>query len=186
MGVIVTGCLVLAASVLAAPQVTSEPQQQEVRRPRPIPLKGYKILPQKVFRLEGRVLARKRYWFGNMSDLCPVDLAMGWGAMSDPAIVKDITVRQSGRWYHWKSRTMPISRTEVSRQSANMHMIPLNDAIEKRLKKVKKGQVIRLSGKLVNVEQNGDVVWKSSLTRTDTGNHSCEIVLVEAIQVVKK
>ena len=35
------------------------------------------------------------------SDLAPVDLALGWGRMSDEAILKDIQISQSGRFYFW-------------------------------------------------------------------------------------
>ena len=77
----------------------------------------------------------------------------------------------------------PIPRREIETQSANMHMIPADDAIASTLKSIKSGQVVKIKGFLVRADAKDGWHWKSSLTREDTGNGACELVYVKAITV---
>jgi hypothetical protein len=150
---------------------------------REIILNNYKIKPLESFQIEARVLAAEHYSLGREADLSPVDLALGWGKMSDEAILKDIKISQSNRFYYWRVEEFPIPRREIETHSANMHMIPADEQIEKTLKSVRPGQIVKLSGDLVQVNASDGWHWKSSLTREDTGNGSCELVYVKAISV---
>ena len=149
-----------------------------------INLNGYKITPLESFEIEARVLAAEHYSLGREADLSPVDLALGWGAMSDEAILKDIKISQSNRFYYWRVDEFPIPRREIETQSANMHMIPADDRIEKILKSIRPGQIVKLSGDLVQVNASDGWHWKSSLTREDTGAGACEIIYVKSLTVI--
>jgi hypothetical protein len=72
--------------------------------------------------------------------------------MSDQAIIDKIQFPQSGRWYRWSVATFPLPRKEISRQSANMHMIPWADWIVTKLDRVKQGQIIALEGFLARID----------------------------------
>ena len=144
---------------------------------------GYQINPLEDFAIEARVLAAKNYTFDREADLAPVDLALGWGSMSDGAILKDIKISQSNRFYFWRVESFPIPRAEIETQSANMHMIPANAQIEKTLKSIRPGQVVKLTGYLIEAKADDGWRWKSSLTRKDTGNGACEVVYVKSISV---
>jgi hypothetical protein len=146
-------------------------------------LNGYKITPLESFQIEARVLAAEHYSLGREADLSPVDLALGWGKMSDEAILKGIKISQSNRFYYWRVDEFPIPRREIETQSANMHMIPADDQIEKILKSIRPGQMVKLSGDLVQVNASDGWHWKSSLTREDTGAGACEIIYVKTISV---
>ena len=147
----------------------------------------YNITPQATFELEAKILGKKQYWFGRDAELATYDLALGWGSMSDEAVLKDIKIRQSGRWYYWQgSKNMSIPMGEASISSANMHMIPANKAVKKMLARAKPGQIIQLKGYLVNVDANDGWRWRTSLTRSDTGNGACEIVYVEQFRIVQR
>lgn len=146
-------------------------------------LNGFVITPLQSFEIEARVLSVERYSFGREADLSPIDLALGWGKMSDEAVLKDINIKQSNRFYYWHVDEFPIPRKEIETNSANMHMIPANSQIEKTLKNVKIGQTVKLSGFLVEANANDGWHWKSSLTREDTGNGACELVYVKEIFV---
>jgi hypothetical protein len=141
---------------------------------------GYTITPLESFELEARVLSSEHYSFGREADLSPVDLALGWGRMSDESILKDIKITQSGRFYYWHVNDFPIPREEIETHSANMHMIPANSQIEKLLKSVRVGQIVTFKGQLVEVKAQDGWHWKSSLTRNDTGAGACELVFVES------
>jgi hypothetical protein len=143
---------------------------------------GYQILPLQSFSLVARVLSKERYRFDEAADIAPVDLALGWGRMSDQAILDAFDISQSGRFYFWHVDRFPIPRREIETHSANMHMIPANDEVKRELLSVRAGQVVSLSGYLVEVRGPNGWRWRSSLTREDTGAGACEVVWVETVQ----
>ena len=120
------------------------------------------------------------------SKISQVDLALGWGRMSDEAILKDIKISQRNRFYYWQVDEFIIPRAEIERNSANMHMIPSSEYIEYQLDKVKPGQVIRFNGMLVNVIRDDGWRWKSSLSRKDTGGGACEVVWLEDFEILSE
>ncbi len=145
----------------------------------------YEIGALAAFKIRALVLGKERYWIGRETDLSPLDLALGWGPMSDQKIVDQFDITQGGRWYHWRSATLPISTAEVITHSANMHMIPATPDVEEELKDLRRGDVVDLSGYLVEVKGNDGWSWRSSLRRDDTGDGSCELVWVERLAVVE-
>src|SRR5690349_4199431 len=90
-----------AAGVLAP----DNPAQTEFDAPQPaVAFKGASLHPLAKFSLTARVLSRDDYHFDAESDLSPTDLALGWGRMSDSAILRNIDIDQGGRFYHWQVR----------------------------------------------------------------------------------
>jgi len=86
----------------------------------------------------------------------PVDLALGWGRMSEDEILKDIDIRQSVRFYSWRAKELPIPKKEISSHSANMHLIPANREIDERIRDAGEGDVVSFRGYLVRIEaENG-------------------------------
>jgi hypothetical protein len=71
---------------------------------------GYRIAPLATFDIRARVISSARYRFGRESDLSPVDLVLGWGAMSDSAVLKQISFSQNGRAYTWRTNSFPVPR----------------------------------------------------------------------------
>ncbi|MCF7854489.1 MAG: hypothetical protein K9N51_06825 [Candidatus Pacebacteria bacterium] len=144
----------------------------------PIVFGDYRLTPLASFQVEARVLSRERYWFGREARLAPVDLALGWGRMSDESVLKSIDISQSNRFYRWHVKQFPIPRRDIESSSCNMHLIPANGVIARRIKRVRVGQVVRFKGSLVEIESSNGWRWKSSLSRGDTGAGACEIVYV--------
>ena len=145
---------------------------------------GFKITPLAEFQVMAKVLSSKHYKNGLESELSPVDLALGWGPMSQPEIIEKFSIRQSNRFYFWKTDNFPIPRKDVVSNSANMHFIPSNQAIEAKLKDVKEGQIVKFKGYLVRVDMDSGWRWVSSLNRNDSGNGACEVVLVDDISIM--
>ena len=144
---------------------------------------GYRIAPLATFDIRARVILAARYRFGREADLSPVDLVLGWGALSDSNVLKQISFSQSGRAYTWWTKAWPVPRDMIQSHSANMHMIPANSEIEKQLKSIGPGNMVHLKGLLVEVTSKEGWRWKSSLTRTDTGGGACELIWVESLFV---
>jgi hypothetical protein len=135
------------------------------------------------YRIRGRILSTEPYWFGRESELSPVDFAMGWGPMSDQSVLDDIKISQGRRWYYWKAKVLPLPRELLVASSANVHIIPANDEIADQLDLVQAGSIVQLQGYLVAVQTGEGWRWRSSLSRTDTGNGACEILWVEQIVI---
>jgi len=137
------------------------------------------------FSMRARVLSTERYWFDGASAVSPIDFAVGWGVMSDQRVIDQMGFAQTQRWYrYWpKGQRFSIPLTEIVPHSANMHMIPADDAVLKALRSVRRGDLISLSGYLVNVDSAGGWKWRTSLSRTDAGGGACEIVWVRRLAV---
>src|SRR5687767_15024732 len=144
---------------------------------------GYRIAPLATFDIRARVIAAARYRIGRESDLSPVDLVLGWGAMSDSKVLQQISFSQNGRAYTWRTNTFPVPREVIVTHSANMHMIPAAAEIAGQLKSIRPGNMVHLKGLLVEVTSTEGWRWKSSLTRADTGGGACELILVESLYV---
>jgi hypothetical protein len=179
--------LVFARSIARGPGVVAarEPVQQPVARDAPVFAKdGFRVAALASFELEARVLRSKSYCCGGPDRLAPVDVAFGWGRMSDEAVLARIDVSQSGRFYYWRYEgSPPIPHREIEVSSANMHLIPATRAIEKKLKNLRPGNVVALKGYLVDVQGEGGFRWRSSLTREDTGSGACELIWVEEVEI---
>ena len=137
------------------------------------------------YKIKARVLSRNNFSVGKESQISPVDLALGWGPMSDQAVIDKITVTQRNRWYNWKTDSYPIPRKDIMYNSANVHIIPKDDSVEKELKKVYKGSLIEMTGYLVEITTTDGWCWKSSLRRDDTGGGSCELFWVEELSIME-
>lgn len=132
--------------------------------------------------IEARVLSKRFYDSGEGSDLIPVDLALGWGSMSNSAVLDRLTITQANRYYYyrWESEP-PIPPTEIVNHSANTHLIPINAEIEKQIKEIRVGHVVHIVGQLVEARNSSGWHWRSSLSREDTGYGACELIRVESI-----
>jgi len=161
----------------------TDPVQTPVLAAPSLHRRGYRITPLQSFSLEARVLSTEHYWFDRGAELSPVDLALGWGPMSDQAILDHIDISQGHRFYFWHVAKFPIPRRDIETHSANMHMIPATSDIERRLESVRSGEIVRLRGYLVEVQGQDGFTWRSSLTREDTGAGACELVWVEQLEV---
>lgn len=144
----------------------------------------YTVSTLQRFELEARILGREDYYLDRGAKLSPTDLALGWGPMADPEVLRHIAISQGNRWYFWHAKQLPIERRQIERHSANMHLIPANPSVASTLAGLKPGQRIRLSGQLVRVDGDDGYSWVSSLSREDTGDGACELIWVEQLAVL--
>jgi hypothetical protein len=162
--------------VLAA----DDPVQRELDEAQVVPYKGVEMTPRARFAAEVRVLGAERYRLGELADAVPLDLAVGWGAMSDSAVLANIDVSQSNRFYFWHyENEPPIPREEIESHSANWHLLPASASVWKTLGNLRVGDVVKLEGELVDLKGPNFTI-KTSLTRQDTGAGACEVFYVES------
>ena len=136
------------------------------------------------YTIRAKVLGIENYYFDDASSVCPTDLALGWGKMSDQEIVDKLEIWQAGRWYKWKTDILPISQKEIETHSANVHIIPGNETAEYVLKEVALGNIIEMVGYLVDI-RGEKFRMKSSMSRTDRGAGACEVMWVEKLRIIR-
>lgn len=160
-----------------------EPVQSPTDRPAFEHL-GHRVTPVASFELEALVLGRKRYTRDRGAAVSPVDLALGWGPMSNPQILSEIPISQSGRWYRFRINTLPrLSAREVFRHSSNMHIVPGGGEVTSTLERVREGDVVVIAGVLVDIDGGDGFRWESSRSREDTGDGACELVYADRIRI---
>jgi hypothetical protein len=143
------------------------------------------LTPRAQYDISARILSREDYHFDALSDLIPEDLALGWGLMSDNETLKLFDISQGARFYMWQARApLPMPRQEIVQHSANTHVIPADDSVRRELARLRVGQVVHLTGLLVDGKRNDGVFIRTSLTRNDEGPGACEIMLVETVEVL--
>jgi hypothetical protein len=157
-----------------------DPLQTDLEAPQTVTRGDFQVIGQAGFSAEVRVLGRERYRLGELADVSPLDIAVGWGPMSDSAVLADIDISQSGRFYFWRYEDEPpIATSEIEQHSANWHLVPANDVIWRKLNRLRVGDVVKLEGMLVNLENPEGGTMATSLRRDDTGAGACEIIYVE-------
>lgn len=89
------------------------------------------------------------------------------------------------RWYHYHyDADSPLREDYISRHSSNNHIIPADPNVRRAVLRLKIGAPALLEGFLVNVDgsyRGSPVWWNTSLTRDDTGAHSCEVFYVTRV-----
>ena len=100
------GAVRLGPGVLAP----DPPKQVNTVSPRSFSFKDYTITPLARFHIKAKVLSRKNYRRGRESNISSVDLALGWGRMSDEKVLDFIDISQSNRWYRWWADKFTILR----------------------------------------------------------------------------
>lgn len=147
---------------------------------------GFNFLALAEYKITARVLSKNTFSVGKESKISPLDLALGWGPMSDQEVIDKITVTQSNRWYRWQTDSYPIPREQIILNSANVHIIPKDKLVEKQFDNVYKGGLIKMTGYLVEVTTDDGWHWRSSLRRDDTGGGSCQLIWVEELTILDK
>ena len=165
--------------------VPEMPLQRDADEARAFDHNGYRLKPLADFTIKARVLGREDYSLDREAELSPMDLALGWGPMSDEAVLAEIDISQGGRWYRWYAKQLPIPRRDIERNSANMHLIPADEWVEATLDDIREGSIVELRGFLVEAKSDDGWRWRSSLTREDTGARACELVFVERVRLIE-
>jgi hypothetical protein len=169
-----------APGMLAA----AAPSQHELDDVISIERGSFRLRPRAEFSATVRILAREDYSLGDLATLVPTDFAVGWGPMSDSAILDGIEISQGDRFYYWRTESWPLSRQDIESHSANWHVIAGSESVGTILRRLRTGNVVELRGQLVDIEglEGG---MKTSLSRRDTGAGACEILFAASARVIE-
>jgi hypothetical protein len=160
-----------------------EPLQTDMPSDPAIARGRWTLKPRAHYDITARVLSTERYRFDPLAALAPEDLALGWGPMSDNRVLQTLDISQSGRFYWWRPHSdSPVSPDIIITHSANTHVIPADSNIKRQLERLRVGEVVRLTGTLVDGTRDDGAWVHTSLSRSDTGAGACEVLLVESVE----
>jgi hypothetical protein len=147
----------------------------------------FRITPVAEYKISGVVVSKESYSDDWESKISPMDLAIVWGKLAEPEYGQYITYHQGNRWYFYRYKPgSPLDPAYVISHSGNHHIIPANENIYRAIKTLKEKEGVALEGFLVNIKgtyKGQTVSWNTSLSRTDTGNGSCELFYVTKVRL---
>jgi len=147
-------------------------------------------------RLDGRVVvvARSNYTMGEFARLAPTDLAIVWGPLSDPQAYTQLVFDQRGSPFGARyvvpelRRGAPFSQRPHGEMQAyllanltHVHTIAADREIASRLAGIRPGQVVHLSGLLVDVRAPDGTRYTSSVALHD---FDCEIAWIDGLELI--
>jgi hypothetical protein len=163
---------------------SDEPMIQEFKSSR------FTMIPLAEYKISGVVVSKETYSSDWDGEVLPMDLAIAWGKLAEPENGRYVTYSQGNRWYHYQWRKgSPVDPSYVISHSSNNHIIPANKNIYRAIKTIKKKDRVVLKGFLVNLKgtyKGQTVTLNTSLSRTDTGNGSCELFYVSYVRIEAK
>lgn len=169
--------------------VTGQPVQ--VMEPKPTVVTfsrhGYEWTLTRVakYRVRAYVLGKENYHFDWNAELASCDLALAWGELMRDNLYRKIAWSQSGRWYWWKyDADFDRDPGVIIANSANTHLIPATATIATAVAEIEPGDRVELAGSLVTIAGKKDgqtYTWNTSLSRSDTGDGSCEILYLTKV-----
>ena len=145
--------------------------------------------------IAGSTLAHTALGGAVIDKISPRDISLSWGflARSDENIYDHVTFTQQvqKRYVYWGFDNYlkeKYGEHQIKTHFSNNHIIPKDDHARKALMSLKVGDIVRVTGYLVEVKvlQNGSTIatWgPSSLVRDD---HDCEIIYAEHVVKQKR
>ena len=171
---------------VALPNALKEPVQAEPTATSFAETRGrrtFRITPRAAYDVAARVGATERYRSGASGSLLPWDFVLTWGAVTEAPAWNHISFTQTGRFYLWSTRDAPLDLGYIASHTANTHLLPGSPRVASALARVRRGDVVRLEGDLVDIDGPDGFLWRTSLTRTDTGAGACETLYVRAVTI---
>ena len=160
-----------------------EPVQTDLKEKKQWKKNGYLIQALAKFDMTARVIIADRYRTDREADVSPMDLTVAWGPASDTAVLQQFDFYKLHRYYRYEWDDPGAPSSVVKSHTANMHMIGKDSYTDSKLTHVEAEDIITIDGYLVEVSATDGWRWRSSLTRNDSGNGACELVLVESIKI---
>lgn len=147
----------------------------------------FKLTPVAEYRIAALVVGTETYSYGWNARISPVDLALAWGKLAEPESRKYVTYSMGGRWVSFRLKEgCPLNLAYVTSHASNNHIIPSSRNLWRAVKTIKEKEKVVLEGFLVRMSGTYDgktVWWNTSLSRTDSGDGSCELIYLTKARI---
>ena len=170
------------------PDPSAEPLQETTDQPpfeRVVRSRRYRVTPRFRFDQSAKVMSSRAYRWGREGALLPEDLALAWGPVLAPPYEGRLSFSQFSRFFFWRTKDLSLDRGTIVSHTANVHVFPRTGRLKRAVRAVTKGDVVRLQGYLVDIDEVGGsgFHWGTSTSRQDEGPNSCETVYLERLTV---
>lgn len=150
----------------------------------------FTLQPLYRYRIVGKIVGKDEYSKTPLDKLGPMDLTIANGDIIRPEIFSHFSFQKYPRHFTYQfsfpAGTNPISQLYATEHISNNHLIFADDTVYSVAKTANVRDMVEISGYLVTVsgkDQNRwTYTWGTSTTRTDQGEHSCELVYVETFR----
>ena len=145
----------------------------------------YRVTPRFAFDQSARVMSARAYRWGREGALLPEDLALAWGPVLAPPYAGRLSFSQFSRFFFWRTKDLSLDRGTIVSHTANVHVFPRTGRLKRAVRAVRKGDLVRLQGSLVDIDGVDDsgFHWGTSTSRADEGPNSCETIYLERLTV---
>lgn len=148
-----------------------------------IELKGSTLSPIGTYDIRARVLAVDQHALSDeLSRISPVDFLLGWGVMSDTAVIKQLDIKLQGRHFNVNAKYGAKLPPRFSQHYTLSYVLPANDEVARVVMRVRKDNVIRMQGYIVNIKTPDYFSFESKLPDED-GMMQWEFFLVDKIVI---
>jgi len=164
----------------------------------------YYVMPLAQYSISGKLAVKNTffpYGFGDFDKIAKIDLGLVWSDLAESEYFNKLgsDSRQTGaareQLIYYKtpySKEMQGKESWLVTKASHTHIIPANKKILFAVKTIRKGEIVKLDGYLVDVyDSNKNRIATTSLSRNDTGNGSrgggsCEVMYVGRVQIGNK
>jgi hypothetical protein len=167
------------------PGITAKepPKIERLRWQKPFTYKGATLTPKKVLHAEVRIIKRKRYFFDSFSKYSPIDALVGWNAMSDERNLNFIFYTLDDRKYELDLTRPPLKLPKIYAQTALWHLVPSTETLDNKLKSLRDGHIIQLSGLLVDIKNDESFNYTTGIKQSEGKNQRDFAIWVEDLNI---
>ncbi len=159
---------------------------------------AYTLTPLYDYEIAGLVIHKQPYdtWYSiDRADKTFVeDFCIMWGDNLRNKVYQSngLSVKQDFRFCIVSSSSSDFHSNEFS----NSHIIVNDKTLEEKIKNIRAGDQVRITGKLSNVKgealgrvsdyESSTFEWTTSTVRSDSGAGGCEVVFVTGVEIIKR
>lgn len=167
------------------PGITAKepPRIERLKWQKPFTFKGASFTPKKAIQAEVRIIKRKRYFFDSFSKYSPIDALVGWNDLSDERNLDFIFYTLGHRKYELDLTRPPLKLSKIYAETELWHLIPSTETIDDKLKSLRDGHIIQLSGLLVDIESENTFTYNTGIKLSGTENQQGFALWIEDLQI---
>lgn len=136
------------------PRITPAPE-----RPPVFERDGHSLAGLARFEGRGRVISIERYGRDRQARLSSRDIVLGWGPLSDTTTFKGVDVAQTERTVVFESYDPKLPKEAVAAHLVNLHVIGADPKLDEALRDLRRGNIVRIEGWLVEVRSGDGWRW---------------------------
>jgi len=136
------------------------------------------------FKAKARVLSLERYGGDSQARIAPLDVALGWDKLSDSTTFKGVDVAQTERQVVFESYNPELPNKLVATMVVNLHVIGADGEVDKKLRDLRRGNIVQVEGWLVEVRAQEGWRWKGE-ARAAAPAMPGNVLWVQNVEVVQ-